>query len=950
VGLGSTVLSSAADRAAAADMRQAVVLTAQGNTSAANIALARAHKTSSTAAGKLKSILMPPTMVASPAPVQTAETPSLLTRVLNRVGVGTTRTVDSTLMVKQLDDRVVDTIPAQLTAQRTLGIVVGAGDRARVETLTWHAGSIPASQTVIDLVYATRPNAAALEPWLSNPATPSDAALALPHDYYFVIPLGLAECYHALGDWRKAETNYLAAAGYQYINANVEAPFVWLRLATLYVDWANATYRRGETGPALTIYQKVLDPGDTLPAASPLYSTAGLQPGVTLAREVIAAFGDLLAHPASAATRELDPLVAAVLLEAHQRIAQINAGLDFWGVWAPSVPIWTFEYLQQVAINYCQLAIGAERDVINFWDRADQASLTRAELSQRVSDSSEELNMASLQLEAAQKESEAYSQGAALAAQRADDAAQNRADYAALHGTAIQYQASSAQVSGGDDGNPAELNGLADQLLGGQAISGSRGTIAAATQLAASRLDQQYELASMDRTTAELDAAALQANAELAAANARVAVSQAGVALAALRQQEAQQTLGLFDDFTFTPQVWQRMGDSMFRLYRRYLDMAMRTARMMQRAYNFENDRALTLIKPSYAGDEIRGLLAADNLMADVQSFTDETLTSTRSKTQLMKQVISLSERHSYLFETQLRPTGAMTFETTFDDFEMKYPGTYGGRIRAVEVAVEGLVPVTGISGILTNGGISRYRLPSDSWTAASGVRYRIQSAETLVLSDYDRRSDLLDTNDNRKLGIFAGAGVASTWSLDLPRAVNDIDYNLITDVKLTITYDARFDPALVDRVKGLIAAEPGAHAAQMGIPLRWLYPDLFFRFQDTGMLTLTLAAADFPLSQQNPVVTSAGILVVPKRSGLALHLSTPGHASAASPTNADGLVSTTLPGSTLTGLTGGSALGDYVIQVKAAENPALVHSGKLDLSGIANLVLLLGYTYTPRA
>jgi hypothetical protein len=293
-----------------------------------------------------------------------------------------------------------------------------------------------------------------------------------------------------------------------------------------------------------------------------------------------------------------------------------------------------------------------------------------------------------------------------------------------------------------------------------------------------------------------------------------------------------------------------------------------------------------------------------------------------------------------------------MSFETTFDDFEMVYPGSYGGRIREVEVAIEGLIPVTGISGALTNGGVSRYRKPSDSWTDTSGIRYRVQSSETLVISDYDRRTDMLDTPDTRKLGIFAGAGVVSSWVLDLPRSVNDIDYGLITDVKLTFTYDARFDPALAAKVKALIASFPGAHNAQRGLPLRWLYPDLFFRFQDIGQLKLTLTPGDLPLTQTAPVITSIGILAIPgpPSSGLVVSVSTPGKRPAKAIANADGLVSSTVPASTLTGLTGGPALGDYQIGVEAADNPAWVQHGKLDLSRIENLALIVGYSYTPRS
>ena len=40
-----------------------------------------------------------------------------------------------------------------------------------------------------------------------------------------------------------------------------------------------------------------------------------------------------------------------------------------------------------------------------------------------------------------------------------------------------------------------------------------------------------------------------------------------------------------------------------------------------------------------------------------------------------------------------------MVFETTLDDFDSVFPGTYQGRIRRVTVNVQGIVPPAGISG-----------------------------------------------------------------------------------------------------------------------------------------------------------------------------------------------------------------------------------------------------------
>src|SRR5207302_5994763 len=105
--------------------------------------------------------------------------------------------------------------------------------------VSWTAGDGPPIENIKSDIYATRmvildPNALL---WL--PSQYSDIAIELPHDFYYVIPLALAECYHALGDYARAEAHYLEAAGYQYLNLAVEGPLLWQRLATLYLAWVS---------------------------------------------------------------------------------------------------------------------------------------------------------------------------------------------------------------------------------------------------------------------------------------------------------------------------------------------------------------------------------------------------------------------------------------------------------------------------------------------------------------------------------------------------------------------------------------------------------------------------------------------------------------------------------------------------------------------------------------
>src|SRR4029077_757516 len=114
--------------------------------------------------------------------------------------------------------------------------------------------------------------------------------------------------------------------------------------------------------------------------------------------------------------------------------------------------------------------------------------------------------------------------------------------------------------------------------------------------------------------------------------------------------------------------------------------MGVKTAILMQQTNNFETDQALQFIKSDYSSDEVKGLLGADALMADIQSFTYDLITSTTGKSQPVRQTISLAQRYAFLFEHKFRRTGVMEFETRVDDFDYLYPGTYAGRIESIGV------------------------------------------------------------------------------------------------------------------------------------------------------------------------------------------------------------------------------------------------------------------------
>jgi hypothetical protein len=241
--------------------------------------------------------------------------------------------------------------------------------------------------------------------------------------------------------------------------------------------------------------------------------------------------------------------------------------------------------------------------------------------------------------------------------------------------------------------------------------------------------------------------------------------------------------------------------------------------------------------------------------------------------------------------------------------------------------------------------------VPAAAWTAGNGLKHRVQNRETLIISDHDPRLDaILSDNDRRRRRVFEGAGVASSWTLELPRDVNDLDYDAITDVRLTFSYQARYDPDLRARVLADLASLPALHERQRPLPLRWLFPDAFFSFYETGVLTFELDPSWFARSERDPKMLSVGLLAVTtppaRRDGIVLQVKAPGTAAAKVTTSADG----TVDAAKLGGVAGKPATGAFRIELNAADNPAWVTPpGNLDLEAIDNLAVILGYSFTPR-
>ena len=278
-----------------------------------------------------------------------------------------------------------------------------------------------------------------------------------------------------------------------------------------------------------------------------------------------------------------------------------------------------------------------------------------------------------------------------------------------------------------------------------------------------------------------------------------------------------------------------------------------------------------------------------------------------------------------------------MTFEIGLDDIERTHPGSFNQRIQSIEVAFIGPLPREGISGTLRCAGVSEFR------RADGESKFRVQDVETLVLSAHGRTDAALFRPRPELLDVFEGAGLASSWTIEIPPESNDLDFEFLVDVELVFHYEAGFDRALEERLR---AIEPAAETtrASTSFSLRWDMPDRFFLLQNGGETTLEIEPAHLPRHHLEPVVRSVSLVLLAvdaNGTGIAtrsLALGAPGIVAVDLESDADGRV----PSATgaLAALTGRPVEGAWPVRLGgSAEEREMVH----------DVLLFVEYDYTAR-
>lgn len=217
-----------------------------------------------------------------------------------------------------------------------------------------------------------------------------------------------------------------------------------------------------------------------------------------------------------------------------------------------------------------------------------------------------------------------------------------------------------------------------------------------------------------------------------------------------------------------------------------------------------------------------------------------------------------------------------------------------------------------------------------------------------MLLSNYNLKSDVLVFKpSNETLGVFENSGVATGWTIEIPPAANDLNYDTITDIKLILYFTARYDSIIADIVRAKL---PKTDTRSAVYPIRFLFPDEFFHFKDTGELNFSIGPEDFPYHQIDQVLKNFAIRITTESgttpANIQLQVSTGAHPGEVGViTGPDGTVKSenTDPANSLNVFLESKAADDWHVEIAPTENP------ELNLKQINDVFLFIEYEFKYR-
>lgn len=318
-------------------------------------------------------------------------------------------------------------------------------------------------------------------------------------------------------------------------------------------------------------------------------------------------------------------------------------------------------------------------------------------------------------------------------------------------------------------------------------------------------------------------------------------------------------------------ELYTWMQGELTRLYYDYYRFAFDTARKAEQTMKRELMRpevdATDYVKFNYWDGGRKGLLSSETLYLDVKRMEMAYHENNKREYELTKH-ISLRQLNP-LALLALKATGSCEIIVPEWVFDLDNPGHYMRRIKNVSLSIPSVTgPYTSISCTLSLLRSSVRKSPLGDYDRSREsnddrfVDY-FGTVQSIVTSSGNNDSGMFETNlrDERILP-FEGAGVESTWKLELPADFRQFDYNTISDVILHVRYTARQGGAelrdkAVTRLKELVS-EANESGLALLFSLKHDFPSEWHRFvtSNEGPFTATVKRNHFPYFTQGQEIT----------------------------------------------------------------------------------------------
>jgi hypothetical protein len=283
--------------------------------------------------------------------------------------------------------------------------------------------------------------------------------------------------------------------------------------------------------------------------------------------------------------------------------------------------------------------------------------------------------------------------------------------------------------------------------------------------------------------------------------------------------------------------LYTYLATTLNRIYREAYLLAYDMGKLAQQAYQFERDdeSALFVAEDNWQSDRA-GLLAGERLLLQLQRMEQAYILQNVRDSELTQSFsLALVDANELL---ALRETGSCRFAITEPLLQLFNPGLYKCIIKAVRVTIPCVAgPHASVSATLSlEKGTHQIRMTSNVDLPDSDLwAVKPDPSCTAITVNAQSEGGVFDLSfrDERYLP-FEGAGLISTWRLDLPSTIRMFDYATISDVILNVSFRASFDGKLKNAVEGRMADALTAVASSPGLfrlfSLRREFPTAYHR------------------------------------------------------------------------------------------------------------------------